>query len=85
VNANLGGTIEVAAYDATKDAIQFLRDGTVSMVLAQKPFDMGYLGVSFALGDHSGVTSIPKHVTTGFDIITRDNVDDPEHSKYIYQ
>ena len=35
--------------------------------------------------DDSGVTSVPKHVITGCDIITRDNVDDPEHSKYIYQ
>lgn len=84
-NANLSGAVEVAAYDATKDAIQFLRDGTVSMVLAQKPFDMGYLATTFALGDHSGVTSLPKHVTTGFDILTLDNVDDPEHSRFIYQ
>jgi ribose transport system substrate-binding protein len=85
-NANLGGgAIEVAAYDATKDAIQFLRDGTVSMVLAQKPFDMGYLGTTFAAADASGVTSLPKHVTTGFDIITLENVDDPEHSRFIYQ
>lgn len=84
-NANLSGAVEVAAYDATKDAIQFLRDGTVSMVLAQKPFDMGDLATTFALGDHSGVTSLPKHVTTGFDILTLDNVDDPEHSRFIYQ
>ncbi|MET0773012.1 MAG: substrate-binding domain-containing protein [Candidatus Limnocylindrales bacterium] len=84
-NANLSGAVEVAAYDATKDAIQFLRDGTVSMVLAQKPFDMGYLGTTFASADASGVTSLPKHVTTGFDIITLENVDDPEHSRFIYQ
>jgi len=84
-NANLSGAVEVAAYDATKDAIQFLRDGTVSMVLAQKPYDMGYLGTTFASADASGVTSLPKHVTTGFDIITLENVDDPEHSRFIYQ
>ena len=39
----------------------------------------------FAAADHSGVTSIPKHVTTGFDILTLDNVDDPEHARFIYQ
>lgn len=84
-NANLGGAVQVAAYDATKDAINFLRDGTVSMVLAQKPYDMGYLATAFAAADHSGVTSIPKHVTTGFDILTMANVDDPEHARFIYQ
>jgi ribose transport system substrate-binding protein len=84
-NANLGGAVQVAAYDATKDAIQFLRDGTVSMVLAQKPFDMGYIATDFALADHSGVTSLPKHVTTGFAVLTLDNVDDPAFSRFIYQ
>lgn len=84
-NANLSGAVQVAAYDATKDAIQFLRDGTVSMVLAQKPYDMGYLGTAFAMADAAGVTSLPKHVTTGFDVLTLANVDDPEHARFIYQ
>jgi len=84
-DANLQGAVQVAAYDATKDAINFLKDGTVTMVLAQKPFDMGYLATEFAVADHSGVTSVPKHVTTGFDILTKDNVDDPAHARFIYQ
>lgn len=84
-NANLSGAIQVAAYDATKDAINFLNDGTVSMVLAQKPYDMGYLATQFAVADHAGVTSIPKHVTTGFAILTKDNVNEPEFSRFIYQ
>jgi ribose transport system substrate-binding protein len=84
-NAGLGGTVQVAAYDATTTAIELLRDGVVSMVLAQKPFDMGYLGVEFALADHAGVTSLPKLVHTGFQVITPDNVDDPEVSRFIYQ
>ncbi len=84
-DANLQGAVQVAAYDATKDAINFLKDGTVTMVLAQKPFDMGYLPTEFAVADHAGVTSLPKHVTTGFDILTKDNVDDPAHARFIYQ
>ena len=50
----------------------------VSLVIAQKPYDMGYLGVAFAMADAAGVTSLPPHVTTGFAIIDADNVDDPE-------
>ena len=65
--------------------IELMNDGTVTMVLAQKPFDMGYMGVAFAMADHAGVTSLPKHVTTGFAILTPDNVDDPEFSRFIYQ
>lgn len=84
-NAGFGGEVEIVAYDATQRAIELLRNGDVTMVLAQKPADMGYLGVAFAMADAAGVTSIPKHVTTGFAIIDAENVDDPEFSRFIYQ
>jgi len=85
VNAGLQGAVEVIAFDATQFAIEKLRDGTVSMVIAQKPYDMGYMAVAFAMADWRGVTSIPKHVTTGYAVITMDNVDDPEIARFIYQ
>ena len=84
-NAGLGGEVQIVAYDATKRAIELLRNGDVTMVLAQKPFDMGYMGVEFAMADAAGVTSLPKHVTTGFAIIDAENVDDPEFARFIYQ
>jgi ribose transport system substrate-binding protein len=84
-NAGLEGEVVIAAYDATQRAIELLNEGTVQLVLAQKPFDMGYLGVAFAMADHSGVTSLPKHVTTGFAIIDAQNVNDPEISRFIYK
>lgn len=85
VNAGLGGQVQVVAYDATKAAIELLNQGQVSLVLAQKPFDMGYLAVEFALADHAGVTSLPKRVETGFAIIDKDNVADPDYARFIYQ
>ena len=85
LNAGLGGQVQIAAYDATQRAIELLNEGVVSLVLAQKPFDMGYLGVAFAMADASGVTSLPTHVTTGFAIIDAENVDDPEIARFIYQ
>lgn len=85
VNAGLGGAVQVVAYDATQFAIEQLREGVVSLVLAQKPFDMGYLAVSFAQADSRGVTSLPRRVETGFAIISADNVDDPEVARFIYQ
>jgi ribose transport system substrate-binding protein len=84
-NAGLTGVVQVSAWDATDRAIELLNGGTVTMVLAQKPFDMGYLAVEFAMADHAGVTSVPRHVTTGFAIITKDNMNDPEVSKYFYK
>lgn len=83
--AGLQGAVQIVSYDATKDAMENLRNGVVTMVLAQKPYDMGYLGVAFAMADWRGVTSLPKRVTTGFAILTRENMDDPEYARFIYQ
>jgi ribose transport system substrate-binding protein len=85
VNAGLGGQVQVVAYDATQFAIELLNKGDVTMVLAQKPFDMGYMAVQFAQADAAGVTSLPRRVETGFAIINQDNVTDPEIARFIYQ
>ena len=85
VNAGLGGHVQVVAYDATKLAIELMNKGVVSLVLAQKPFDMGYMAVQFATADAAGVTSLPRRVETGFAIIDKDNVKDPAIARFIYQ
>jgi len=85
VNAGLGGHVQVVAYDATKQAIELMGKGVVSLVLAQKPFDMGYMAVMFAEADAAGVTSLPRRVETGFAIIDKENVKDPAVARFIYQ
>jgi len=85
VNAGLGGHVQVVAYDATKQAMELMDKGEVSLVLAQKPFDMGYLAVMFAQADAAGVTSLPRRVETGFAIIDKENVKDPAVARFIYQ
>lgn len=85
IQAGLGGQVQVVAYDATQLAIENLRAGVVSLVLAQKPFDMGYMAVQFAVAHAAGVTSLPKRVQTGFAIIDINNVDDPAIARFIYQ
>lgn len=85
VNAGLGGAIQVVAYDATAEAIELMGKGVVSLVLAQKPFDMGYMAVQFAAADKAGVTSLPRRVETGFAIIDKDNVTDPAIARFIYK
>lgn len=85
VNAGLSGHVQVVAYDATKAAIELMGKGVVSLVLAQKPYDMGYMAVQFAVADAAGVTSLPRRVETGFAIIDKDNVKDPAIARFIYQ
>ncbi len=83
-NKGLSGKVKVVAFDATETAIEMLKATTVDMVIAQKPSDMGYLAVEMAVAYLDGVTSIPKHIPTGYQLITRDNMDDPAVQAFFY-
>ena len=83
-NKGLSGKVKVVAFDATEDAINMLKDGTVDLVIAQKPADMGYFAVEMAMAAQNGVTSIPKHIPTGYQVITKDNMNDPAVMKFFY-
>jgi ribose transport system substrate-binding protein len=83
-NQGLGDQVAVVAFDATEFAIEQLREGVVDLVIAQKPADMGYLAVAMAMAHLDGVASIPVRIPTGYQVITQDNVDDPEVAKFIY-
>jgi len=72
------------AFDATETAIEMLKGGTVDMVIAQKPADMGYFAVQMAMANMNGVTSVPKHIPTGYQVITKDNMNDPAVMKFFY-
>jgi ribose transport system substrate-binding protein len=80
----LSGKVRVAAFDATSATVDLLRNGGIDMVVAQKPADMGYLAVLFAVARLDGVTDMPSHLSTGFVLLTRENMDDPEYSRYFY-
>jgi ribose transport system substrate-binding protein len=54
------------------------------MVIAQKPGDMGYLAMLMAMAYLNGVTSAPRHIPTGYQVITRDNMNDPAVMKFFY-
>jgi ribose transport system substrate-binding protein len=87
VNAGLTGAVKICSWDATKELIGALKKGQVDLVLAQKPGEMGSLGVEWAvkyLKDKKNV-KVPKKVIPGFEFFTMDNVDDPKMQQYIYQ
>jgi len=84
-NAGLSGAVNVIAFDATSFAAEQLRAGVVSMMIAQKPFEMGYFAVQMAIAHSHGVSSVPKRIPTGYAVITADNIDDPEVARFIYE
>jgi ribose transport system substrate-binding protein len=85
VEAGLGGTVEVVAFDASEFAVELLRKGVVTQVIAQKPADIGYLAVSTAVAHARGVSSIPALWSTGFEVINRTNIDKPGTARFVYK
>jgi ribose transport system substrate-binding protein len=85
-NAGLTGTVKIANFDAPEAAIQDLRDGVNDLVIAQKPADIGTVAMDYAYKALNGMDeAIAKRVATGYEVITRDNVDTPEAQAAIYK
>jgi ribose transport system substrate-binding protein len=77
------GNIKVIAFDAPTSIVANIKDGLVDAAIAQHPAEIGYYGVVSAFAHLSG-QSIPVSIGTGFTVIDKSNVDDPNVAKYVY-
>ncbi len=85
-NAGLAGAVKVASFDAPETAIDDLRNEVVDLVIAQLPYQMGQVGVEYALAAINGdMDSIQPRFGTDYVVITRDNVDTEEAQNAIYK
>jgi ribose transport system substrate-binding protein len=82
-NAGKTGVVKVVTFDAVPGIDQDLKSGLVDIAVAQKPSEMGYMGVKYAADLARGKT-VPTSFGTGFVVMDKSNVDDPEVHKYIY-
>ena len=81
---HIGSATPSIASDATAASLEALRQGQQEQIIAQRPFDMGYLAVAFAAAHADGYTSIPKRVVTPDVVITKANMDDPQVAQAVY-
>lgn len=77
------GKIRVVAFDAPTSIVDNINTGLVDVAIAQHPAEIGYFGVMAAYAHLTG-NSIPVAIGTGFTIIDKTNVGDPNVAKYIY-
>ena len=77
------GTVKVVAFDAPTSIIDNIKSGLVDVAIAQHPAEIGYFGVVSAFAHLTG-QSIPVAIGTGFTVIDKDNMEDPDVAKYIY-
>lgn len=77
------GTIKVVAFDAPGSIVDNINSGLVDVAIAQHPAEIGYYGVVSAYAHLTG-NSIPVSIGTGFTIMDKSNITDPNVAKYIY-
>jgi ribose transport system substrate-binding protein len=77
------GKVKVVAFDAPTSIVSEIKAGNVDIAIAQHPAEIGYFGVVAAYAHLTG-QSIPTLIGTGFTVIDKNNVDDPNVKRFIY-
>lgn len=77
------GVIKVVAFDAPASIVDNIKTGLVDVAIAQHPAEIGYYGVVSAYAHLTG-NSIPVSIGTGFTIMDKTNIDNPDIAKYVY-
>jgi ribose transport system substrate-binding protein len=78
-----GDTIKLVCFDADPKLIGYLEDGTITALLLQDPYRMGYDGVKTALEASKG-EKVPAFVDTGANLVTKANMNNPKEHKLLY-
>ena len=81
--AGASGKVKVVVFDAVPGIDKDLKSGLIDIVIAQKPADIGYTGVKLAAQLLRG-QAIPAWQATGFVIMDRNNIDQPDIRRFIY-
>lgn len=80
---HLSGKIKIIGIDSTPEEISFVETGVIEALVIQNPFNMGYLGVKYALNSIKN-EAVPESSNTGLTIIDKDNMYLPENEKLLF-
>lgn len=78
------GAVKVVAFDAPTSIVDNLKTGLVDIAIAQHPAEIGYFGVMAAYAHLTG-QSVPTSIGTGFTVMDKTNIEDPNVAKFVYQ
>ncbi|WEK49388.1 MAG: ABC transporter substrate-binding protein [Candidatus Kaistia colombiensis] len=82
--AGQSGKIKVVAFDAPPSIVDNIKTGLVDIAIAQHPAEIGFFGTMAAYAHLTG-QSIPTLIGTGFTVMDKNNVDNPDVAKFIYK
>jgi ribose transport system substrate-binding protein len=83
--AGMSDQVTVMAPDTLPQEVEWLRNGEVYALVGQKPYELAYQAVynvlAYLAGDYEPNPEI-QYLDDPFVLVTQDNMDDPEVSKY---
>ncbi len=79
---NLAGKIKFVGFDTSEPLIEALKKGEIDALVAQNPTRMGYYSVK-TIVDYIRGETVPPEIDTGVQLITRENLEDPEIQKLL--
>jgi len=82
--AGKSGVVKIVGFDAGPDQIKQLQAGDVQALVAQEPYTIGLDGVQQAVNAING-QPVTATIATPSIVITKDNMNDPAVSKFIYK
>ncbi|NQT60385.1 MAG: substrate-binding domain-containing protein [Bacteroidetes bacterium] len=75
--------IYLVGFDNSPAIIQYLEQDIIQTIIVQKPFNMGYLGIKYAIDAIQG-KKIPAVIDTEAAVITRENMYTSENQKLLF-
>jgi ribose transport system substrate-binding protein len=75
--------VTIISYDAGPPEVEMLKSGDFDALIAQHPYEQGVLAVE-AIEDALAGKDVTKVTKLPVTIVTADNIEDPEVSKYLY-
>ncbi|GAA5051460.1 sugar ABC transporter substrate-binding protein [Nocardia callitridis] len=82
--AGKAGQIKIVGWDSSEGQIDALRDGVITGLIAQNPFEMGYGAVRSVIGKIRGSGESEPNTDTGSMLITKQNLESPEIQKILH-
>jgi ribose transport system substrate-binding protein len=83
-SAGASKEVKIVGFDAGPKQVEDLEQGIVQALIAQKPADIGKAGVEQAIAALKG-EPVQKKIGTGFVIVTKENMNDPDVQPFLYK
>lgn len=82
-NANKLGDVAMVGFDATPSEVTAVKQGLINSLIAQKPRDIGRIGVETAVKALEG-EEVEEEIETGYEIVTKKNLSRPAVQRALY-